>query len=105
MPSVEAAEPRETASGDVDRWTDEAEDHFEQPADFYRNVLDDAHRDRLTDNLAGHLVNAKQYIIDRQLGEKGLEKLEYFYTVPYPLLPNDPLSPLLQNRPGLWRAY
>lgn len=39
----------------VERLDTGDEDNFSQAANFYRNVLDDAARERLTDNIAGHM--------------------------------------------------
>ena len=41
----------------VERLDTGDEDNFSQAADFYRNVLDEAARERLTDNIAGHMCN------------------------------------------------
>ncbi|ETI46960.1 hypothetical protein F443_08732 [Phytophthora nicotianae P1569] len=62
--------PTETASlhyysyqGDhsvVDKFSTVDDDNFSQVGDFYRKTLDAAARERLTDNIAGSLVNASK---------------------------------------------
>lgn len=41
------------------------EDNFSQPAIFYNKVLDAAARQRLIDNIAGHMQNASPFIQER----------------------------------------
>jgi catalase len=43
------------ASGDVTRHETGHEDNFTQCGDFFRNVLNAAEKERLTDNIAGNL--------------------------------------------------
>jgi catalase len=53
-------EPQWAADGDIVRsaYVDHAEDDdFGQPGTLVRDVLDDAARDRLADNVAGHLLD------------------------------------------------
>lgn len=52
-------------SGDVSRTETGDEDNFTQCGEFYRNVLCDGAKDRLTSNIAGHLCNAQDFIIKR----------------------------------------
>jgi catalase len=53
------------ASGDVTRHETGNEDNFSQCGDLFRNVLTVAERERLTDNIAGNLVNAKEFLQKR----------------------------------------
>ena len=46
----------DTASGDVTRHETGNEDNFSQCGDFFRNVLNAAEKERLTDNIAGNLI-------------------------------------------------
>lgn len=58
--------PPERVSGDVHRYTTAtSEDNFAQPAIFYNKVLDAAARQRLINNIAGHLKNASGFIQER----------------------------------------
>jgi len=54
-------------SGEVYRYDSGDEDNFSQPALFWNNVLDDAARKRLVSNIAGHIVNAKEFIQERAI--------------------------------------
>lgn len=54
-------------SGEVYRYDSGDEDNFSQPAIFWNNVLDDAARKRLVSNIAGHVVNAKEFIQERAI--------------------------------------
>lgn len=58
-------EHRFHVSGDVQRYNSADEDNFTQPGDFWRKVLDESARNRLVDNIAGHLKNAQNFIQDR----------------------------------------
>jgi len=51
-------------SGDVHRFQTN-EDNFTQPGIFYNKVLDAGARQRLVDNIAGHLMNASGFIQER----------------------------------------
>lgn len=53
------------ATGDVMRYETGDEDNFTQCGQFFRNVLTSDARERLTDNIAGNLVNAQDFIQDR----------------------------------------
>lgn len=55
----------DTATGDVQRYETGEEDNFTQAGQFFRNTLDGAARERLTDNIAGALVNAQDFIQKR----------------------------------------
>ncbi|XP_015931113.1 catalase [Parasteatoda tepidariorum] len=52
-------------SGDVDRYNSADDDNFTQAGIFYREVLNEAEKNRLADNIAGHLVDAKDFIQER----------------------------------------
>lgn len=53
-------------SGDVCRFeSGESEDNFAQATDFYNVVLNAEERQRLVDNISGHLVAASQFIQER----------------------------------------
>lgn len=54
-------------SGEVYRYDSGDEDNYSQPALFWSNVLDDAARKRLVSNIAGHIVNAKEFIQERAI--------------------------------------
>lgn len=49
-------------SGDVVRNDSGDEDNFSQCGVFFRKILSSAERERLTDNIAGHLINALERI-------------------------------------------
>jgi catalase len=55
----------EPTAGDVARAETGGEDNFTQCGIFYRNVLNAEERERLTDNIAGNLVNAQEFIQKR----------------------------------------
>lgn len=54
-------------SGDVDRF-DQGEDYFEQVTDFWNKVLTAEERERLANNIGGHLVQAQPFIQERAIG-------------------------------------
>jgi catalase len=55
-------------TGDVQRIeTGHSEDNFAQCGDFFRNVLDQAARERLTDNIAGHMSKAQSFVRERAI--------------------------------------
>ena len=49
-------------TGDVARYNSTAEHNFTQVGVFWRNVLNDDEKERLVDNIAGHLCNAQKFI-------------------------------------------
>ncbi|EEC45690.1 catalase [Phaeodactylum tricornutum CCAP 1055/1] len=57
----------DTVSGQVVRIDTGDEDNVSQCRDFYRNVLDQAARARLTDNLAAHLCRAQPFLRARAI--------------------------------------
>ena len=66
-PSSHAAWHQEKSSGDVKRYETGDEDNFTQCGQFFRKVLSDEEKDRLTDNIAGHLVNAQEFLQTRAI--------------------------------------
>jgi len=64
----QALESKFEAAGDVQRWCSFDEDNFTQPGNFWSKVLDDGARQRLVDNLAGSLVNVKEEIRNKAVG-------------------------------------
>ena len=54
--------------GDVERVETGHEDNYSQCRDFFNKVLNEEERDRLTSNIAGHMVNASESIRTRALG-------------------------------------
>lgn len=57
----------DSLSGNVERVETGDEDNFSQCRDFFNNVLNAAERDRLTSNIAGHMVNASESIRTRAI--------------------------------------
>lgn len=51
--------------GDINRYETPDEDNFSQATVFYRRVLDQPARQRLVDNIVGHLKNASPFIQER----------------------------------------
>jgi catalase len=66
-PDTSAAWHIDSATGDVTRYETGDEDNFTQAGEFYRKVLGPAERERLTDNIAGSLAEAKDFIIQRAI--------------------------------------
>jgi len=60
-------EHKESISGDVDRH-EQNEDYYEQVTDFWNKVLTAEERDRLANNLGGHLAQAQPFIQERAIG-------------------------------------
>merc|ERR1711976_948259 len=57
----------DAVTGDVERVETGDEDNFSQCNDFFNKVLSEEERDRLTSNIAGHMVNASEHIRIRAL--------------------------------------
>jgi catalase len=57
----------DSVTGDVMRYETGDEDNFSQCGNFFRNVLDDGGRERLTDNIAGHISRAQEFIRERAI--------------------------------------
>ena len=58
---------RDIVSGDVMRYETGDEDNFSQCGDFFRDVLDQGAKERLTDNIAGHICTAQEFIRERAI--------------------------------------
>jgi catalase len=65
--SAAAAWHAEPASGDVQRYETGDEDNFTQAGVFFRKVLNPQERERLTDNIAGTLSQAQDFIQKRAI--------------------------------------
>ncbi|XP_025835525.1 catalase-like [Agrilus planipennis] len=75
-------------SGDVQRFDTGDEDNFSQAGTLYRNVLDEAAKERLASNLAGSIKDAVEFIqqravknftqVDADLGKRLTEKLSLY---------------------------
>ena len=57
-----ALESKFSVSGDVARYNSADEDNFTQVGIFWTKVLDEGARQRLIENIAGHLKNAQPFI-------------------------------------------
>mmetsp|Transcript_62316 Transcript_62316/g.140940 ORF Transcript_62316/g.140940 Transcript_62316/m.140940 type:complete len:523 (+) Transcript_62316:39-1607(+) len=64
---MSAAWHADKLTGDVQRVETGDEDNFGQCGDYFRTVLDQAARDRLTSNIAGHMVGAQEFIRQRAI--------------------------------------
>jgi catalase len=81
-------EHSDTLTGDVGRYNTADDDNFTQPGIFYRKVLKDEEKQRLADNIAGHLNGALKFIqqravknftaVDPDLGARIQAKLNSF---------------------------
>jgi len=67
QPSIAAEWHADKATGDVTRYETGDEDNFSQCAVFFKKTLGAAERERLTDNIAGNLVNAEKFIQQRAI--------------------------------------
>jgi len=77
QPDPSAAWNRLPVSGDVARFETKDDDNFSQVGTFYNKVLDASARDRLTTNIAGHLVNASTFIQKRAIANFAKADPEY----------------------------
>jgi len=66
-PSDRAVWHADTTRGDVTRYETGNEDNFSQCRDFFTRVLSQAERERLTDNIAGSLVTAQEFLQQRAI--------------------------------------
>jgi catalase len=66
-PSANGIWHSDSVSGDVLRCETGDEDNFSQCGEFFRNVLDADARERLTDNIAGHISCAQEFIRERAI--------------------------------------
>jgi len=64
-------------SGDVDRYDTGDEDNFSQVDSFWKDVLSPEERNRLVNNIAGHLSNASEPIRTRALANFGQVNAEF----------------------------
>lgn len=67
----------DVATGDIDRFETGDEDNFSQCRDFFNNVLDGPARERLTDNIAGNLVNAQEFLQQRAISNFAAVDAQY----------------------------
>lgn len=74
---VDAAWHADALTGDVQRYETGDEDNFSQCGEFFRNVLSAAERERLTDNIAGHMVNAQKHLQTRAIANFAAADPEY----------------------------
>jgi catalase len=65
------------ATGDVTRYETGDEDNFSQCGDFYRRVLSPAEKERLTDNIAGNLSGAQEFLQQRAIANFAAADAEY----------------------------
>lgn len=72
-----AAWHADALTGDVERVETGDEDNFTQCGIFFREVLDAGARERLTDNIAGHLVNAQDFLQKRAIANFAAADAEY----------------------------
>lgn len=63
--SPAALESKFSVSGDVARYNSADEDNFTQVGIFWTKVLDEGARQRLIENIAGHLKNAQPFLQER----------------------------------------
>lgn len=56
-----------TGTADVARHDSSVEDNFTQCGIFYKKVLDEEERERLVNNIAGHLISAQNFLQDRAI--------------------------------------
>lgn len=65
-PRAKTLDPKYKIAGDVYRVeSGETEDNYVQATEFWNKTLDAAARQRLVDNISGHLVNASQFLQER----------------------------------------
>lgn len=76
-PDTMASMHSDSLTGDVGREESGDEDNFSQCRSFFRNVLDQGARERLTSNIAGHMVNASEPIRIRALANFASVDPEY----------------------------
>lgn len=64
---AKALQPPFAVSGDAQRYDSGDEDNFSQAQNFYRKTLDQAHQNRLVQNIAGHIKDASDFIQERAI--------------------------------------
>jgi len=67
----------DAVTGNVTRVETGDEDNFSQCGIFFRTVLSAAERERLTDNIAGHLINAQEMLQDRAVANFSMADANY----------------------------
>jgi len=66
-----------SVTGDVSRYNSADEDDFTQVGHFWRQVLSEAERERLVDNIGSHLCNAQEFLQERAIKNFGSADPEY----------------------------
>nr|XP_021187541.2 catalase [Helicoverpa armigera] len=67
-PRAQRLQPRYNVSGDVDRYdSGQTEDNFSQATALYKDVFDDAAKQRAAENIVGHLKDAAAFIQERAI--------------------------------------
>lgn len=82
-----------TATGRVERFETGDEDNFTQCGEFFRKVLSESERERLTDNIAGHLCHAQFFVRQRVIQNFSAVDPVYGQMV------SDKIDVLLQQQP------
>jgi catalase len=67
----------DSVTGQVERVDTGDEDNFSQCGEFFNSVLDQGARERLTDNIAGHICEAQPFIRDRAIRNFAAADKEY----------------------------
>lgn len=71
-PRVQSLQSKDKVSGDVHRYeSGETEDNYQQATVFWNKVLKADERQRLVDNISGHLVNASEFLQQRAVRNFG----------------------------------
>ena len=73
------------------------EDNFSQCGEFFRKVLSAAERERLTDNIAGNLAGAQEFIRRRAIANFAAADAQYgnSYVVRSQIVFHFPTAPLI----------
>ena len=71
------AQSRYSVSGDVARYNSADEDNFTQVGDYWRKVLNEKEKQRLVENIAGHLKDALEFIQRRAVSNFSQADPEY----------------------------
>ncbi|XP_065192045.1 catalase-like [Sycon ciliatum] len=67
----------ERVSGDVKKYNTADDDNFTQAGLFYRSVLNEAEKQRLVENIAGHMKDAKPFIQQRAVRNFAMADPDY----------------------------
>ncbi|XP_063402690.1 catalase-like [Mytilus trossulus] len=70
-------ESKFSLSGDVKRYNTADDDNYSQVGVFWRKVLNPAERQRLAENIAGHVCNASEFLQKRVINNFGQADPEY----------------------------